>query len=119
MPSTGKVAIVCDHGYPRRLRPAISTRHPVGDRRDLTTDAVEMAEIERGRDQGRSIGRLSHNHTPGIHDHRATVAPLSRRVLADLTGGNHEHLVLDGASADERLPVVTPRGEGERGRHHD
>ena len=56
---------------------------------------------------------------PGIRHQAVAVALLAPCPRAPLAAGGHVAAVLDGAGADERLPVIHPGGDGEGGRQQE
>ncbi len=63
------------------------------------------------------VGAGRKNRSPGVHDHAAPVGPASVSLLAPLGRGENERLVLDGAGAEQQLPMVFASLERERGGH--
>ena len=106
---------------------------PVGNCADLALHPVSRrlarlgssARMVSSRSRSRSatvtadhVGRLGHHRSPRVDDHAAAEAAAARIVVADLSGGEHVALVLDGPGAQQHLPVVAPGVQHEGGRHH-
>ena len=100
---------------PRRAWPSgvhrpVDRRPAVGQRRQRRAGSRPGASRSRSAVMKRlAVGGLRQDDAPRVDDHRAPAGPQSRRVLADLVGGDDEALVLDRARAQQDLPVVARR----------
>lgn len=99
---------------------ASDQRHTLADPRPLIQIHVDEANGPLGALLGPAVGvhtaELQPDGTPGIDDHAVAVAAALRVVRADLRRGDDPALRLDGARAQQRLPVRGARLEREGGR---
>src|SRR3954454_1616564 len=102
------------------LGPHVGGTLAVRQARQLVAHFGLAGEGELGAAIARAVvGHARQDLTPRIDDHRVAVALLVLGVHPDLSGGDHEDLVLDRTGADEDLPVRLTGDLREGGRQRD
>ena len=102
---------------PRLSSAAVDVRAAVVQRRDLGAHVGEAAQVEVGHADPHALVPPREHLAPRVDDQAVAEAVAPRQVLAHLVRRDDEAAVLDGAGAQEHLPVGRARVRGERGRH--
>src|SRR6185437_1352221 len=91
----------------------------VGQCRKAATNLSLICGVHARHDNPRAARQPVEHDAPGIHDHRMTVRLATVHVVAALGGGDHVGQVLDGAGANQSVPMRLAGGLGESGRDED
>src|SRR5258708_35958514 len=81
----------------------------VGQGGKAFADLRLIGGVHAGDHNPRAARQAVQHHPPGIHDHGMTMGFATVHVIAALGGRDHIGQVLDGARADERVPMGLSR----------
>src|SRR5205807_10191149 len=98
------------------LASAVDLRPAMAECREPAPDAAKVFEVEIGDDCRLEVRRRGEHEPPWVHDQRTPAGAVATGVRSRLVRRHHETLVLDRPGPDQYLPMVSRRGQGERGR---
>src|SRR5437660_11890379 len=86
------------------------------DRRDARAGLGRGRKVDIGKDHARLLTALCQDLAPRRYDYAVAIGAAAVLMQAPLCGGEHEGAGLNGAGADEHLPMGLARlsGEGRR-----
>src|SRR5215210_845911 len=104
----------------RRSSSLMGLQPPVLLYRDRPADALGALQVDLGEGDPRAVRGTGNGEAPGVHDQGVPIARLETGVIVlAVLGGRHQvALALDGAGAEQRLPVVLAGHQGEGRRDH-
>lgn len=75
---------------------------------------ILAVSIHFGQREANAVGGNAQGDTPGINDHGFSIAVTDTAVMTKLAGGDHVHLVFNGACSEQREPMILSRLQCER-----